>query len=67
MIQRTAYEPIVTDESGVALIEGTTMKVIKLVLEITAYGWSAEDLQFQQLSPLTRADPFWTSLLLGPR
>lgn len=47
MTQTTAYEHIVTDERGVALIEGTNMKVIELVLEITAYGWSAEELQFQ--------------------
>jgi uncharacterized protein (DUF433 family) len=47
MTQTTAYEHIVTDESGVAKIEGTNMKVIELVLETTAYGWSAEELQFQ--------------------
>jgi uncharacterized protein (DUF433 family) len=33
----------------VALIEGTNMKVIDLVLETTAYGRSAEELQFQHL------------------
>jgi len=47
MTQTTAYDHIVTDESGVALIEGTNMKVIELVVEMTAYGWSAEDLQLQ--------------------
>jgi len=47
MTQTTAYEHIVIDESGVALIEGTNMKVIELVIETTAYGWSAEELQFQ--------------------
>lgn len=47
MTQTTAYEHIVTNESGVALIEGTNMKVIELVVETTAYGWSAEELQFQ--------------------
>lgn len=47
MTQTTTYEHIVTDENGVALIEGTNMKVIELVVETTAYGWSAEDLQFQ--------------------
>lgn len=41
------HEHIVTDEGGVALIEGTNMKVIELVVEMTAYGWSAEELQFQ--------------------
>ena len=47
MTQATAYEHVVTDESGTPLIEGTTMKVIELVLETHAYGWSADELQFQ--------------------
>jgi len=47
MTRTTAYEHIVINESGVALIEGTSMKVIELVLETTAHGWSAEELQFQ--------------------
>ncbi len=36
MTQATTYEHIVTDEGGVALIEGTNMKVIELVIEMTA-------------------------------
>jgi hypothetical protein len=47
MTQATTYEHIMTDEGGVALIEGTNMNVIELVVEVTAYGWSAEGLQFQ--------------------
>lgn len=43
----TRYEHIVRDSRGVARIAGTTMKVITLVLEQTAYGWSAEELHFQ--------------------
>lgn len=43
----TSYEHIVLDENGVPLIEGTNMKVIELVLETTAYGWSPEELHFQ--------------------
>jgi uncharacterized protein (DUF433 family) len=43
----TRYEHIVLDDDGVPLITGTTMKVIELVLEQTAYGWSAEELHFQ--------------------
>jgi uncharacterized protein (DUF433 family) len=46
MTQTTAYEHIVIDERSVAIIEGTNMKVIELVVEMTAYGWSAEELQF---------------------
>jgi uncharacterized protein (DUF433 family) len=41
------YEHIVLDDAGIPLIAGTTMKVIELVLERSAYGWSAEELHFQ--------------------
>ena len=44
---KTAYEHIVIDEAGVPLIEGTTMKVVELVLDHRAYGWSPEELHFQ--------------------
>lgn len=40
----TSYEHIVLDPSGIPCIEGTTMKVIELVLAQTAYGWSPEEL-----------------------
>jgi len=43
----TGYEHIVLDEKGMALIAGTTMKVLELVAETTAYGWSPEELHFQ--------------------
>jgi uncharacterized protein (DUF433 family) len=43
----TRYEHIVLDDAGVPRIAGTTMKVIKLVLERSAYGWSPEELHFQ--------------------
>lgn len=47
MTQATAYEHIVVDESSVPLIEGTTTKVVELVLDVLAYGWSPEEIQFQ--------------------
>jgi uncharacterized protein (DUF433 family) len=47
MTQATAYEHIVINEAGVPLIEGTTTKVIELVLDVLAYGWSPDELQFQ--------------------
>jgi uncharacterized protein (DUF433 family) len=47
MTQATAYEHIVIDERGVRLIEGTTTKVIELVLDVLAYGWSPDEIQFQ--------------------
>jgi uncharacterized protein (DUF433 family) len=43
----TRYEHIVLDNAGVPFIAGTTMKVIELVLERSAYGWSPEELHFQ--------------------
>ena len=43
----TKYEHVVLDASGVPIIAGTNMKVIELVLEKTAYGWSPEEGHFQ--------------------
>lgn len=43
----TGYEHIVIDENGVPIIANTTMKVIELVVEKIAYGWSPEELHFQ--------------------
>lgn len=47
MSQATAYEHIAINESGVPIIQGTTTKVIELVLDSVAYGWSPDELQFQ--------------------
>ncbi len=46
-ITETRYEHIVVTDQQIPLIAGTTMKVIELVLETQAYGWSAEELHFQ--------------------
>lgn len=46
-VAETGYQHIVLDDAGVPHIAGTTMKVIELVLDQSAYGWSAEELQFQ--------------------
>lgn len=43
----TGYEHIVLDERGIPMIEGTSMKVIELIMEKLAYGWSPEELLFQ--------------------
>lgn len=43
----TRYGHIVLDDAGVPRIASTTMKVIELVLERSAYGWSPEELHFQ--------------------
>lgn len=46
-IAETGYQHVVLNDAGVPHIAGTTMKVIELVLDQTAYGWSAEELRFQ--------------------
>jgi uncharacterized protein (DUF433 family) len=43
----TRYEHVVLNEANVPIISGTKMKVVELVLEKMAYGWSAEELHFQ--------------------
>ena len=46
MLTQTRYEHIVI-EDGVPRINGTTMKVVELVLEHQSYGWSPEELKYQ--------------------
>ncbi len=46
-VVETRYEHVLLDEAGVPIISGTNMKVIELVLEKIAYGWSPEELHFQ--------------------
>ena len=45
----TRYEYVVLNEERVPSIHGTTMKVVELVVEQQAYGWSPEELHFQHL------------------
>lgn len=45
--RKTGYRHIVLDAAGVPHIAGTMMKLVELVLDHTAYGWSAEELQLQ--------------------
>ena len=47
MLSETRYEHILLNEDHVPMIAGTTMKVIELVLNHLAYGWSPEELHFQ--------------------
>ncbi|MCL5961827.1 MAG: DUF433 domain-containing protein [Chloroflexi bacterium] len=44
---QTRYEHIALDDNRVPIIDGTTMKVVELVLEQMAHGWSPEELHFQ--------------------
>ena len=43
----TRYEHIVLRQDQVAIIAGTNTKVVELIVEIRAYGWSPEELHFQ--------------------
>lgn len=47
MLSETRYEHILLDEAQAPLIAGTTMKVVELILDHLAYGWSPEELHFQ--------------------
>ena len=41
------YEHIVLNQSGVPTIEGTNTKIVEIVLDMKAYGWSPEEIHFQ--------------------
>ncbi len=43
----TRYEHITLNEDRFPEIAGTTMKIVELVVEQQAYGWSPEELHFQ--------------------
>lgn len=43
----TTYEHIAINKNGVPTIENTNTKVVEIVLEIKAYGWSPEEIHFQ--------------------
>ena len=43
----TTYEHIVLNQAGVPIIEGTTTKIVEIVTEMKAYGWSPEEIHFQ--------------------
>ena len=62
---KTKYEHVALDEKGVPIIAGTNMKVIEIVLEKTAYGWSPEELYFQHPYLNFGANILGISLLLG--
>ncbi len=46
-LTQTGYEHIVISEDNIPIVAGTTMKIVELVAERTAYGWSPEELHFQ--------------------
>jgi uncharacterized protein (DUF433 family) len=46
-VVETRYEHVVIREDGVPIIAGTTTKVVELVVEKMAYGWSPEEFHLQ--------------------
>lgn len=46
-IVETGYEHIILNEKKVPIIAGTKMKVLEIILDKIAYGWSPEELQYQ--------------------
>lgn len=44
---RTTYEHIVLDEDGTPWIAGANTKLVELVAEVKAHGWSPEELAYQ--------------------
>ena len=47
MSTATTYEHIVLNQDGVPIIKGTNTKIVEIVLEMKAYGWSPEEIHFQ--------------------
>ncbi len=47
MLNQTAYSHIVLDDQAVPYLAATETKVIELVLDRMAYGWSAEEMHLQ--------------------
>ncbi len=45
LVTETRYEHVALNEDKVPVIIGTTTKVVELVLDKIAYGWSPEELQ----------------------
>lgn len=43
----TLYAHVVLDEQGIPWIENTQVKVVEIVLDKLAYGWSPEEIQYQ--------------------
>lgn len=47
MTTATTYEHIILNQAGVPIIEGTNTKIVEIVTEVKAYGWSPEEIHFQ--------------------
>lgn len=47
LAEKTFYRHVAVNEENVPFIAGTNMKIVELVLDSKAYGWSPEELRFQ--------------------
>lgn len=47
MLAKTPYQHIVLDDNRVPQVAGANTKVVELILDQLAYGWSAEELHLQ--------------------
>jgi uncharacterized protein (DUF433 family) len=47
MTKKTEYKHIILNENQIPIIEGTTLKVVEIIMAKTAYGWSPEEIHFQ--------------------
>ena len=63
----TAYEHVDLRADGVPIIRGTTIKVVEIVAEKTAYGWSQEEIHLQHPHDVARPYLLGTGLLRRPR
>ncbi len=45
LMTETRYEHVALNEDNIPMIIGTNMKIVELVLDKIAYGWSPEELQ----------------------
>jgi len=46
-VVETKYEHVILNEDNVPIIADTNTKVVELILDKIAYGWSPEELRFQ--------------------
>ena len=65
MAVTTTYEHIVLNQTGVPIIEGTTTKIVEIVAEMKAYGWSPEEIHFSASVSFARTNLFRACFLLG--
>lgn len=47
MTTTTEYKHIVLNDEQIPIIEGTTLKVVEMIMAKTSYGWSPEEIHFQ--------------------